>query len=128
VSDWTCADCGTPGAKPVEGAFGSFSTFDPRYTTGYCDACTVPFPKTPRKTPRKMSRLVRSDVFDPAAFEAQQEKAKLKGLIQLFAAGRDKVQVTDAQARDLIRLIDKYGSPGFHLPDHVRAQIEGKKK
>lgn len=123
--EWTCADCGTPGAKPLGGdKIGSFTTFDSRYTTGYCDTCSVPFPKTPRKTPRKISRLVRSDAFDRERFTVEREKAQLKELVQLFAAGKDKVQLTEKQSVDLIRLVDKYGSPGFVLPDSVRQGVQ----
>lgn len=122
ATDWTCADCGSPGAHPIEHPkFGTFAKFDERYTTGYCDHCTVAHPKTPRKTPRKRSRLVRTDAFDREAWIAHREKLKLKELIQMVS-GRDVVQMTDQMVVDLVRLYDKHGAPGFYLPESTRDQ------
>lgn len=125
-AEWTCADCGTPGAHAVsDPQFGSFAAFDSRYTTGYCDRCTVAHPKVPRKGPRRTSRLVRSDVFDRAAFVAGREKAKLKELVQLFAGGKHNIQLTDQQVLDLVSLYDKHGAPGFYLQPWIRERYEG---
>lgn len=128
MTGWTCADCGESGAHPIEHPeFGTFAKFDERYTTGYCDHCTVPYPKTPRKTPRRQSRLIRSDKFDRAAFVARKEKDRLKALVQTFSSGKDRVELPEAQRVDLVRLYDKYGMPGFYLPDWVRKGLPGPK-
>lgn len=120
MAGWTCADCGTPGAYPVEDdRFGVFSKFDDRYTTGYCDSCTVRNPKTPRKGPRRTSRLIRSDAFDPEAFQTNKEKVRLRGLIQRLS-GAAHIEMAEKDRLDLVRLYDKHGMPGFHLPDWVR--------
>lgn len=125
MADWVCADCGTPGAHPIEHErFGTFAKFDERYTTGYCDHCTVAHPKTPRKGPRRTSRLIRADKFNHAAFIEQKEKGRLRELVQFFSIGKDHVELTDSQVADLVRLYDKYGMPGFYLPGWVRLRAE----
>lgn len=129
MADWVCADCGTPGAHPIEHEeFGTFAKFDERYTTGYCDACTVPNPKTPRKGPRRTSRLIRADVFDRQAFVTRKEKDRLRELVQFFSRGQDHVELTDKQVVDLVTLYDKHGAPGFYLPDWVRIRAEARRR
>lgn len=116
---WVCSKCASPGGEPQPG----FLQMDPRYATGYCNTCTDPNPKKPRKTPRPVSRLVRGDVFDRDRWQEKVEKEQLRVLVQEFARGKDHVQMLEQDVVRLVTLYDKHGVPGFHLPESTRDAV-----
>lgn len=116
MTDWVCTTCGTPGATPVPG----HTLIDVRYAVGYCDRCTQEFPKTPRKTRRGTSHLIRADLFDEGEFKAKKEKAELAGYVGLFATGKDRIQLSNEQVVRLVELYDRHGVKGFALPEWCR--------
>jgi len=107
---WVCTKCGNV-AHPIESKFGSFTTYHEGFTTGYCDTCTVPNPKTPRKRPRLVSQLIDSRRFNREKWEEQKERAELAKLIHTASAPR--VTLSDHEITRLVTLGDKYGTPGF---------------
>lgn len=117
---WVCATCGRAGAQALPG----YTSFDPRYTTGYCDSCTDPHPDRPRKYPRPTSPLVIETAFDAVAFAQAREKAKLKTLVAALANGKATISLSDVQCHTLVTLFDKYGFPGVHIPPSVREASE----
>lgn len=129
MTGWVCSDCGGDRAKPIEDPkFGRMTQFDDRYNVGYCDDCNDPNPTKPRKTPRPTHPLVRADVFDRAKWEEKREREKLKTLIQMFAAGKDKVQMSDIEVERLVTLYDKYQPPGFVVPGSIREAADAYRK
>ncbi len=123
MPEWVCSKCGSPGATPIPGML----QFDPRYTTGYCDTCSDPHPKKPRKTPRPVSPLVRADAFDRDAWTTRREKEELTGLVKDWnvglrpdGKGGTMNSMPEAQVIRLVYLYDRHGAPGFHLPESAR--------
>ena len=124
MTEWVCTNCGSSGAHPIENKLGSFTQFDDRYTTGYCDVCSVANPEKPRKTPRPTHTLIKADHFDHDKFVTTKEKAELANLVRAFAGGGSSIQMSDQQTFRLVTLYDKYGAPGFIIQPWVRAAAE----
>ncbi len=116
MSEWVCTKCGSAGAHPLPG----FTQLDDRYTTGYCDVCTVAVPDKPRKGPRPTSELIAAAHFDRAAFTEHSEKVTLAKLVHKYANGKANVSMSDRECWMLVSLFDKWGAPGFGVTDSLR--------
>ena len=121
---WTCTNCGSDGGHPIENKLGSFTQFDPRYTTGYCDVCTTANPDKPRKTARPTNQMIQSEHFNREKFTEKKERDKLTQLVKAFSAGGSHVQMSDPDIYQLATLAEKYGSPGFAVQPATRAAAE----
>ncbi len=115
VEDWICSRCGTGGATPL-----GVTRIDARYTVGYCNICSVAEPAKPRKGPRPTHDLVRGDAWQPELFVERTERAKLAKLIRKFAAGKDKIQMTDREVWLLVSLWDHWRPAGFEPTQSLR--------
>lgn len=116
---WYCGTCGSPGAYPVGGRLGAFTSFDPRYTTGYCDTCSDPNPTKPRKNPRPTTQIILESAFDPTRFRVAKDKEKLGNLVRAIAS-KEHVQLTDLECWTLCDLWDRYGYPGYEPNESIR--------
>jgi hypothetical protein len=96
---WVCARCGTDDPRLVW-ADPSRPSLDPRYALGFCDVC-APARKSVKGVTRKAVALVRSEMFDRAAFLARAETLEEQALLTKFRQGH----VLKADEIDRVRSI-----------------------
>jgi hypothetical protein len=104
--EWTCAKCG---GTNVEAS--AMTRLDERYSTGFCNRCTVPKPKVPRKKPRRTSDLVRTSLFDRTRFEEQRRRQRLSFLIAKVSDTSKHLSGKESVA--IVALYDEFGDPGW---------------
>lgn len=122
---WVCTNCGSEGAAPISHeVFGSFTQFDKRYTMGYCDTCSDPNPKKPRKTPRPTHRIVLLSAFNREEFERRKDMERLGALVRQVSNSGSNVQLAEQDAIALVSLFDQYGYAGFRMPESIRDGVE----